>query len=124
MHACGWRSVYYMPVCAAFRVYTSSNLTHQLRDVLLSAVGSVETLFSKHCPLWYDYGGRLKLLERVAYINATIYPFTSIPLLIYSALPAMCLFSGKFIMPVRTLIHHVKFGAYKAFFFFLILFLT
>ncbi|KAG2693092.1 hypothetical protein I3760_08G081900 [Carya illinoinensis] len=41
----------------------------------------------------------LKWLERLSYINATIYPWTSIPLLAYCTLPAVCLLTGKFITP-------------------------
>ncbi|KAF5946916.1 hypothetical protein HYC85_017144 [Camellia sinensis] len=44
-------------------------------------------------------GGKLKWLERFAYINTTVYPFTSIPLLAYCTLPAICLLTDKFIMP-------------------------
>ncbi|RRT70682.1 hypothetical protein B296_00010788 [Ensete ventricosum] len=63
------------------------------------ALGSVEIFLSKHCPLWYGYGGGLKWLERMSYINATVYPWTSIPLLAYCTLPAVCLLTGKFITP-------------------------
>ena len=79
------------------------NLSDRLNQVLFWATGSIEILFSRHCPIWYGYGGGLKLLERVAYINAVIYPIFSVPLLIYCALPAICLFSWKFIItPVGT----------------------
>lgn len=54
---------------------------------------------SKHCPLWYGYKGGLKWLERISYINATVYPWTSIPLVAYCTLPAVCLLTGKFIIP-------------------------
>ncbi|PON90603.1 Cellulose synthase [Trema orientale] len=53
----------------------------------------------RQCPIWYGYGGGLKWLERLSYINATIYPWTSIPLLAYCTLPAVCLLTGKFIIP-------------------------
>ena len=54
---------------------------------------------SRHCPIWYGYGGGLKGLERLSYINSVVYPWTSIPLLIYCSLPAICLLTGKFIVP-------------------------
>ena len=63
------------------------------------ALGSVEISLSRHCPLWYGYSGRLKCLERLAYINTTIYPLTSLPLVAYCVLPAVCLLTGKFIIP-------------------------
>ncbi|GAU29800.1 hypothetical protein TSUD_116550 [Trifolium subterraneum] len=43
--------------------------------------------------------GGLKMLERISYINAIVYPWTSIPLVAYCTLPAVCLLTGKFIIP-------------------------
>ncbi|KAK1312942.1 putative cellulose synthase A catalytic subunit 8 [UDP-forming] [Acorus calamus] len=99
MHARGWRSIYCMPHRPAFKGSAPINLSDRLNQVLRWALGSVEILFSRHCPIWYGYGGRLKWLERFAYINTTIYPLTSLPLLLYCMLPAICLLTGKFIIP-------------------------
>ncbi|XP_058073675.1 probable cellulose synthase A catalytic subunit 8 [UDP-forming] [Magnolia sinica] len=99
MHARGWRSIYCMPPRPAFKGSAPINLSDRLNQVLRWALGSVEILLSRHCPMWYGYGGRLKWLERFAYINTTIYPITSIPLVIYCTLPAVCLLTGKFIIP-------------------------
>ncbi|GAB2300169.1 Cellulose synthase A catalytic subunit 3 [UDP-forming] [Dionaea muscipula] len=102
MHARGWRSIYCMPKRPAFKGSAPINLSDRLNQVLRWALGSIEILFSRHCPIWYGYGGRLKWLERFAYVNTTIYPITSIPLLIYCTLPAVCLLTGKFIIPQIT----------------------
>lgn len=99
MHARGWRSIYCMPKRPAFKGSAPINLSDRLNQVLRWALGSVEILFSRHCPIWYGYNGRLKWLERFAYVNTTIYPITAIPLLIYCMLPAICLLTGKFIIP-------------------------
>ncbi|RLN18567.1 putative cellulose synthase A catalytic subunit 2 [Panicum miliaceum] len=99
MHARGWRSIYCMPKRPAFKGSAPINLSDRLNQVLRWALGSIEILFSRHCPIWYGYGGRLKFLERFAYVNTTIYPLTSIPLLLYCILPAVCLLTGKFIIP-------------------------
>ncbi|KAL6893862.1 hypothetical protein ACP4OV_007960 [Aristida adscensionis] len=99
MHARGWRSIYCMPKRPAFKGSAPINLSDRLNQVLRWALGSVEILFSRHCPIWYGYGGRLKFLERFAYVNTTIYPLTSLPLLLYCILPAVCLLTGKFIIP-------------------------
>ncbi|KAF7065667.1 hypothetical protein CFC21_071748 [Triticum aestivum] len=100
MHCRGWRSIYCMPKLAAFKGSAPINLSDRLNQVLRWALGSVEIFFSRHSPLLYGYkGGNLKWLERFAYINTTIYPFTSLPLLAYCTLPAVCLLTGKFIMP-------------------------
>ncbi|XP_010492694.1 PREDICTED: cellulose synthase A catalytic subunit 7 [UDP-forming]-like isoform X1 [Camelina sativa] len=100
MHCRGWRSIYCMPKRPAFKGSAPINLSDRLNQVLRWALGSVEIFFSRHSPLWYGYkGGNLKWLERFAYANTTIYPFTSIPLLAYCILPAICLLTDKFIMP-------------------------
>ncbi len=100
MHCRGWRSIYCMPRRPAFKGSAPINLSDRLNQVLRWALGSVEILFSRHCPLWYGYkGGNLKCLERLAYINTTVYPLTALPLVAYCTLPAICLLTGKFIIP-------------------------
>lgn len=100
MHTRGWRSVYCMPKRAPFRGTAPINLTERLNQVLRWAVGSLEILFSHHCPIWYGFKeGRLKLLQRIAYINSTVYPFSALPLIIYCIVPAVCLLTDKFITP-------------------------
>ncbi|GLU07801.1 hypothetical protein SLE2022_247480 [Rubroshorea leprosula] len=99
MHCRGWKSVYCTPKRVAFKGSAPINLSDRLHQVLRWALGSVEIFLSRHCPLWYGYGGKLKWLERLAYTNTIVYPFTSIPLLAYCILPAVCLLTGKFIIP-------------------------
>ncbi|XP_020265449.1 probable cellulose synthase A catalytic subunit 5 [UDP-forming] isoform X3 [Asparagus officinalis] len=99
MHCHGWRSIYCIPPRPAFKGSAPLNLSDRLHQVLRWALGSVEILLSRHCPLWYGYGGGLKWLERFSYINSVVYPLTSLPLLAYCTLPAVCLLTGKFITP-------------------------
>ncbi|XP_020272341.1 probable cellulose synthase A catalytic subunit 8 [UDP-forming] isoform X2 [Asparagus officinalis] len=101
MHARGWRSVYCTPSFPAFKGIAPANLSDRLNQVLHWSLGSIEVLFSRHCPIWY--GCRLRLFQRISYVNATIYPFTSIPLVAYCTLPAVCLITGKFIIPQISL---------------------
>ncbi|KAL1085659.1 hypothetical protein V6Z11_D08G064600 [Gossypium hirsutum] len=108
MHARGWRSIYCMPKRPAFKGSAPINLSDRLNQVLRWALGSVEILFSRHCPIWYGYGGRLKWLERFAYVNTTIYPVTAIPLLMYCTLPAVCLLTNKFIIPQVSLFYIIN----------------
>lgn len=104
MHCRGWRSVYCMPLRPAFKGSAPINLSDRLHQVLRWALGSVEIFLSRHCPLWYGFsGGRLKWLQRMAYINTIVYPFTSLPLIAYCSLPAICLLTGKFIIPTVSL---------------------
>ncbi|KAG7987291.1 hypothetical protein I3843_03G126500 [Carya illinoinensis] len=99
MHCHGWRSVYCIPKRPAFKGSAPINLSDRLHQVLRWALGSVEIFLSRHCPIWYGYGGGLKWLERFSYINSVVYPWTSIPLIVYCTLPAICLLTGKFIVP-------------------------
>uniref|UniRef100_A0A2P2IIK1 Cellulose synthase n=1 Tax=Rhizophora mucronata TaxID=61149 RepID=A0A2P2IIK1_RHIMU len=99
MHCHGWRSVYCIPQRAAFKGSAPINLSDRLHQVLRWALGSVEILLSRHCPIWYGYGCGLKWLERFSYINSVVYPLTSLPLIVYCTLPAVCLLTGKFIVP-------------------------
>ncbi|KAK1256995.1 Cellulose synthase A catalytic subunit 8 [UDP-forming] [Acorus gramineus] len=103
MQCRGWRSIYCMPLRPAFKGSAPINLSDRLHQVLRWALGSVEIFLSRHCPLWYGFGGgRLKWLQRLAYINTIVYPFTSLPLIAYCSLPAICLLTGKFIIPTLT----------------------
>lgn len=99
MHNRGWRSVYCVTTRDAFRGTAPINLTDRLQQVLRWATGSVEIFFSRNNGLLA--GSRMKLLQRIAYLNVGIYPFTSIFLLVYCFLPALSLFSNQFI--VQTL---------------------
>ncbi|KAL2508252.1 Cellulose synthase A catalytic subunit 4 [UDP-forming] [Forsythia ovata] len=111
MHCRGWRSVYCTPKRPAFKGSAPINLSDRLHQVLRWALGSVEIFLSRHCPLWYGYGGKLKWLERLAYINTIVYPFTSIALIAYCTLPAVCLLTGKFIVPTLNNLASIWFMA-------------
>ncbi|XVE77565.1 hypothetical protein DITRI_Ditri13aG0073600 [Diplodiscus trichospermus] len=96
MHNRGWRSVYCVTKRDAFRGTAPINLTDRLHQVLRWATGSVEIFFSRNNALFASR--RMKFLQRVAYFNVGMYPFTSIFLLVYCTLPAVSLFSGQFIV--------------------------
>ncbi|KAD4584250.1 hypothetical protein E3N88_21851 [Mikania micrantha] len=99
MHNRGWKSIYCVTKRDAFRGTAPINLTDRLHQVLRWATGSVEIFFSRNNALLAS--SRMKILQRVAYLNVGIYPFTSIFLIVYCFLPALSLFSGQFI--VQTL---------------------
>ncbi|CAH9142469.1 unnamed protein product [Cuscuta epithymum] len=96
MHNRGWRSVYCITKRDAFRGSAPINLTDRLHQVLRWATGSVEIFFSRNNAIFASR--RLKFLQRLAYLNVGIYPFTSICLLVYCFLPALSLISGHFIV--------------------------
>ncbi|XVF30478.1 hypothetical protein REPUB_Repub16aG0061500 [Reevesia pubescens] len=106
MHNRGWKSVYCVTKRDAFRGTAPINLTDRLHQVLRWATGSVEIFFSRNNA--FLASPRMKLLQRIAYLNVGIYPFTSFFLIVYCFLPALSLFSGQFI--VQTL--NVTFLAY------------
>ncbi|XP_047962858.1 cellulose synthase-like protein D2 [Salvia hispanica] len=99
MHNRGWKSVYCVTKRDAFRGTAPINLTDRLHQVLRWATGSVEIFFSRNNALLAT--SKMKALQRIAYLNVGIYPFTSIFLIVYCFLPALSLFSGQFI--VQTL---------------------
>ncbi|CAA2992695.1 cellulose synthase D3 [Olea europaea subsp. europaea] len=99
MHNRGWKSIYCVTKRDAFRGTAPINLTDRLHQVLRWATGSVEIFFSRNNA--FLASPRMKLLQRVAYLNVGIYPFTSLFLIVYCFLPALSLFSGQFI--VQTL---------------------
>ncbi|RRT48480.1 hypothetical protein B296_00036148 [Ensete ventricosum] len=99
MHNRGWKSVYCVTKPDAFRGTAPINLTDRLHQVLRWATGSVEIFFSRNNALLAS--PRMKILQRIAYLNVGIYPFTSIFLIVYCFLPALSLFTGQFI--VQTL---------------------
>lgn len=96
MHNRGWKSVYCVTKRDAFRGTAPINLTDRLHQVLRWATGSVEIFFSRNNALFAS--SRMKFLQRIAYLNVGIYPFTSIFLIVYCFLPALSLFSGQFIV--------------------------
>ncbi|XP_027088165.1 cellulose synthase-like protein D4 [Coffea arabica] len=96
MHNRGWRSVYCITKRDAFRGSAPINLTDRLHQVLRWATGSVEIFFSRNNA--FLASRRLKLLQRLAYLNVGIYPFTSLFLIVYCFLPALSLLSGHFIV--------------------------
>ncbi|CAH2034867.1 unnamed protein product [Thlaspi arvense] len=96
MHEKGWRSFYCVTEPDAFRGTAPINLTDRLHQVLRWATGSVEIFFSRNNAALA--GRKLKLLQRIAYLNVGIYPFTSIFILTYCFLPPLSLFTGQFVV--------------------------
>ncbi|KAJ6397523.1 hypothetical protein OIU77_018522 [Salix suchowensis] len=62
MHCHGWRSIYCIPARPAFKGSAPINLSDRLHQVLRWALGSVEIFLSRHCPLWYGYGGGVEVV--------------------------------------------------------------
>ncbi|KAG5589301.1 hypothetical protein H5410_039815 [Solanum commersonii] len=96
MHNRGWKSIYCVTKRDAFRGTAPINLTDRLHQVLRWATGSVEIFFSRNNA--FLASPKMKILQRIAYLNVGIYPFTSIFLIVYCFLPALSLFSGQFIV--------------------------
>uniref|UniRef100_A0A0A9F9H1 CSLF3-cellulose synthase-like family F n=1 Tax=Arundo donax TaxID=35708 RepID=A0A0A9F9H1_ARUDO len=89
IHGQGWRSMYCTMEREAFRGTAPINLTERLYQIVRWSGGSMEVFFSPYNPLFS--GRRLHLLQRAAYLNFTIYPVTSVFILLYAFCPVMWL---------------------------------
>ncbi|KAM0915206.1 hypothetical protein ACQ4PT_010980 [Festuca glaucescens] len=85
LHRSGWRSRYCAMEPDAFRGTAPINLTERLYQILRWSGGSLEMFFSRFCPLLA--GRRLHPMQRVAYINMTIYPLSSFFMVVYDLYP-------------------------------------
>ncbi|KAK8952247.1 putative cellulose synthase A catalytic subunit 9 [UDP-forming] [Platanthera zijinensis] len=109
MHCNGWRSVYCAPRRTAFKGSTPTALLDYLHLVLWRVLGSVEIFISRHCPIWYGYGGGMKSLQRLSYISLVMSPWIALPLIIYCILPAYCLLTDNFLIPKVTIYSSIIF---------------
>ncbi|TVU38470.1 hypothetical protein EJB05_11842, partial [Eragrostis curvula] len=73
----------------AFRGTAPINLTERLYQIIRWSGGSLEVFFSRYNPLCS--GRRLQFIQRAVYLNFTIYPVTSLFILLYAFCPAMWL---------------------------------
>ncbi|KAM3215474.1 hypothetical protein ACQJBY_067474 [Aegilops geniculata] len=93
IHRQGWRSMYCSMEPAAFRGTAPINLTERLYQVLRWSGGSLEVFFSHSNALIASR--RLHPLQRIAYLNMSIYPIATMFILAYSFFPVMWLFSEQ-----------------------------
>ena len=96
MHNKGWKSAYCVTERDAFRGTAPINLTDRLHQVLQWSTGSLEIFFSRNIAVFAS--GKMKLRQRIAYLNVFIYPFTSIFLTVCCFLLALSLHSAQFIV--------------------------
>ncbi|XP_062074608.1 cellulose synthase-like protein G1 isoform X2 [Humulus lupulus] len=94
----GWKGIFCNPKRAAF--YGDSPIT--LIDVLTQhkrwAIGLLEVLFSKYCPI--IFGTRfMGLIMGFAYSHNSLWPIWSIPGVIYAFLPQLALINGVSVFP-------------------------
>ncbi|KAJ1291353.1 hypothetical protein BS78_02G310300 [Paspalum vaginatum] len=91
IHGQGWRSMYCsMPTeREAFLGTAPINLTERLYQIVRWSGGSMEVFFSPYNPMFS--ARRLQPLQRAAYLNFTIYPITSVFILLYAFCPVMWL---------------------------------
>ncbi|KAF8720607.1 hypothetical protein HU200_023677 [Digitaria exilis] len=113
LHRRGWRSAYCTTAPDAFRGTAPINLTDRLHQVLRWAAGSLEIFFSRNNALLRP--GRLHPLQRVAYLNTTVYPLTSVFLILYCVAPAIPLLSGSASLSMGTPTTSTSSATYIAF---------
>nr|CAB3454608.1 unnamed protein product [Digitaria exilis] len=89
IHGQGWRSMYCTMEHDAFCGIAPINLTERLHQIVRWSGGSLEMFFSHNNP--FIGGRRIQPLQRVSYLNMTIYPVTSVFILTYALSPVMWL---------------------------------
>ena len=89
IHGQGWRSMYCTMERDTFCGIAPINLTERLHQIVRWSGGSLEMFFSRNNPL--IGGARLQTLQRVSYLNMTVYPVTSLFILLYALSPVMWL---------------------------------
>ncbi|KAF8664440.1 hypothetical protein HU200_054612 [Digitaria exilis] len=89
IHGHGWRSMYCTMEHDAFCGIAPINLTERLHQIVRWSGGSLEMFFSHNNP--FIGGRRIQPLQRVSYLNMTIYPVTSVFILTYALSPVMWL---------------------------------
>ncbi|KAL6657835.1 hypothetical protein ACP70R_005615 [Stipagrostis hirtigluma subsp. patula] len=89
IHGQGWRSMYATMESDVFRGTAPINLTERLYQIVRWSGGSLEMFFSPYNPLFA--GRRLQPMQRIAYLNFTIYPVTSLFIMLYAFCPVMWL---------------------------------
>lgn len=89
IHGQGWRSMYCTMERDAFCGIAPINLTERLHQIVRWSGGSLEMFFSRNNPL--IGGHRIHTLQRVSYLNMTVYPVTSLFILLYALSPVMWL---------------------------------
>ncbi|KAF7008084.1 hypothetical protein CFC21_022941 [Triticum aestivum] len=89
IHGQGWRSMYCTMERDAFCGIAPINLTERLHQIVRWSGGSLEMFFSLNNPL--IGGRRIQSLQRVSYLNMTVYPVTSLFILLYALSPVMWL---------------------------------
>ncbi|KAL1568867.1 Cellulose synthase-like protein D3 [Salvia divinorum] len=93
MHNRGWKSVYCVTKRDAFRGTAPINLTDRLHQVLRWATGSVEIFFSRNNALLAS--PKMKILQRIAYLNSLNVTFLTYLLAITLTLCALAVLEIK-----------------------------
>ncbi|WVZ66311.1 hypothetical protein U9M48_015552, partial [Paspalum notatum var. saurae] len=100
IHGQGWRSMYCsMPTETGREAFLGTapiNLTERLYQIVRWSGGSMEVFFSPYNPIFS--GRRLHPLQRAAYLNFTIYPVTSVFILLYAFCPVMWLIPAEILI--------------------------
>ncbi|CAA7037387.1 unnamed protein product [Microthlaspi erraticum] len=98
LHCEGWRSVFCSPKRVAFVGDSPKCLTDVLVQQMRWSVGLLEMLFLKYSPLTYGFKS-LGLLMGLGYCHYVLWPFRSIPLIVYGLLPQLAMLYGVSVFP-------------------------
>ncbi|XP_057836475.2 cellulose synthase-like protein E6 isoform X2 [Cryptomeria japonica] len=98
IHCRGWKSVYYSPKRDAFVGCAPVNLNDTLVQNKRWATGFLEIFFSRFCPLTYGIR-HTKLAQNMCYSYYFLWAPSSLPLICYGLVPALCMVTGLSLFP-------------------------
>ncbi|GLJ36003.1 hypothetical protein SUGI_0722120 [Cryptomeria japonica] len=98
IHCRGWKSVYCCPKRDAFVGCVPVNLNDTLIQNKRWATGLLEIFASKYCPLTYGIH-HTKLAQNMCYSYYFLWAPSSLPLICYGLVPALCMVTGLSVFP-------------------------
>ncbi|KAH9290245.1 hypothetical protein KI387_034362, partial [Taxus chinensis] len=98
IHCRGWKSVYYIPKRDAFLGCAPVNLNDSLTQQKRWATGDLEFFVSKFSPVTHGIRNT-RIAQCMGYSFYSLWGASSLPIICYGLLPALCMLSGLSIFP-------------------------
>eukprot|EP00262_Sarcandra_glabra_P021202 TRINITY_DN8826_c0_g1_i1.p1 TRINITY_DN8826_c0_g1~~TRINITY_DN8826_c0_g1_i1.p1 ORF type:complete len:369 (-),score=29.32 TRINITY_DN8826_c0_g1_i1:38-1144(-) len=98
LHCRGWKSVYCYPSRPSFLGSAAVNLNDNLVQFKRWTSGLLEVGLSRFCPLTYGISRKL-ILQNMCYGLLALQPLNSLPILLYTTVPQICLLNNIPLFP-------------------------